>query len=373
MQCQYFSFYLYEVRSYAVFPGKVRGRLFVTSKARFGLALETFLQDRADADIAQALNAFANAAVEIAGEMRRGALGDGVSVEAIARGPDGDVQKPLDLMADNTVTNALRQAGVRACASEETVEPVWFGGQGRLIAAIDPLDGSTNLDCNAAVGSILSLLEWRDSPDALAFRQPGRNQKAAAFALYGPHTDLVFTVGDGAHCATLDPQDGLFRMTGIGLRIPEGRAEFAINASNTRHWPGPVQNYVADCLAGAAGPRGKDFNMRWVATMAADAYRILMRGGVYLYPGDAREGYADGRLHCLYETNPIAFIVEQAGGDATDGRRRILDIEPLSIHQRSPFIFGSGDKVEQVKGYFSEGGYPAGRAPLFNRRGLMRG
>jgi fructose-1,6-bisphosphatase I len=182
---------------------------------------------------------------------------------------------------------------------------------------------------------------------------------------------LAFTLGAGAHVATLDPEAGAFRMTAYDLKIPEGRSEFAINASNARHWLKPVKGYVADCLAGAEGPRRKDFNMRWVATMAADAYRILMRGGVYLYPGDQREGYANGRLHLLYEANPIAFIIEQAGGEATDGVRRILDIEPPSIHARTPLIFGSKDKIAHVRAYFDEGGYPAGRSPLFKRRGLL--
>ena len=175
------------------------------------------------------------------------------------------------------------------------------------------------------------------------------------------------------HGATLDAAAGEYRVTRIDIRIPDGSNEFAINASNSRHWHPPVEAYVADCLAGKEGPRGTDFNMRWVATMAADAYRILMRGGVYLYPGDQRPGYADGRLHRLYETDPVAFLIEQAGGEATDGQSHILDLERRSPHQRAPFIFGSVEKVAQVKAYYAQDGFPAARSPLFNRRGLLRG
>ena len=357
----------------------------MTKLLQRGLALETFLIDHADEDVARALDAFAKACSTIACELRRGPLGPSLESESISLGPDGDLQKPLDLIADALILKALANAGVVACVSEEMREPAWLGDlggdfpgalagrrQGRLIAAIDPLDGSSNIDANVTLGSILSLMEAPAPPDASAFLQAGRRQKAAAFALYGPHTSFIFTLGDGVHVATLDFSARLFRMSQFRVRIPEGANEFAINAANARHWPAPVKAYVADCLAGREGPRGKDFNMRWVATAAADAYRILMRGGVYLYPGDARAGYADGRLHRLYETNPLAFIVEQAGGEASDGVARILDAVPASIHERTPFIFGSGDKVEGVKSYFAEGAFPATRAPLFNQRGLLR-
>ena len=335
--------------------------------------IEAYLAEYAEPNVAAALVGFAEAARDLSSALAREPFADHSAMPAGALGPDGDVQKPLDLLADAVVAKALSGAGVRACVSEERQTPLEIDPRGTLLAAVDPLDGSSNIEINIAVGSILSLMAAPDGPATEdAFLAPGSRQKAAAFALYGQHTDIVFTVGAGTHRATLDPETRRFCMTGLSLRIPPGAAEFAINASNARHWATPVKAYVDDCIAGREGPRGRDFNMRWVATMAADAFRVLMRGGVYLYPADARPGYAQGRLHYLYEANPIAFLIEQAGGLATDGIDRILDLEPPTLHARTPLIFGAKDKVEQVQAYFREDGYPARRAPLFNRRGLLR-
>jgi fructose-1,6-bisphosphatase I len=190
--------------------------------------------------------------------------------------------------------------------------------------------------------------------------------------LYGPYLEFVFTIGSGTHGATFDPARGLFRMTRFAIAIPEGRTEFAINASNARHWPDPVKAYVADLVMGETGPRVKEYNMRWIAAMVAEAYRVLVRGGSYLYPEDARPGYRQGRLRLVYEANPIALLIEQAGGMATDGVNRILDVPPTDIHQRSPLIFGSADKVERIRGYYIDGHRSASRAPLFGKRGLLR-
>ncbi len=341
--------------------------------ARIGLTLEAFLDGHAPAPVARALFSFAGAAAAIAGQIRLGGLSSVMSGEAKSHGPEGDPQKPLDLFADDVIFAALASAGVRACVSEELTGAKALDPDGALLACVDPLDGSSNVDANITMGSILSLSDAPEAMDAAAFLRPGSDQRAAAIALYGPHTDLLFTTGAGVHLAVLDPASGGFRIARRDIKIPANRAEYAINASNARHWGTAVKAYVDDCLAGADGPRRKDFNMRWVATMAADAYRILMRGGVYLYPGDRRPGYANGRLHILYEANPVAFLIEQAGGEAIDGARRILDIEPASIHARTPLIFGSRDKIDHLRAYFDEDGYPAGRAPLFKRRGLLRG
>jgi fructose-1,6-bisphosphatase I len=203
------------------------------------------------------------------------------------------------------------------------------------------------------------------------FLQQGANQKAAGFVLYGPHVDFVFTCGAGVHMAALEPDANQFRMTRTAAHIPAGMREFAINASNSRHWPGPVRAYIEDCLEGEEGPRGRNFNMRWTGAAVAEVYRILARGGLYLYPEDSRPGYEHGRLRLLYEANPIAFPIEQAGGAAIDGFHRVLDLTPASLHARTPLIFGSKDKVARVARYYAEGS-DARTAPLFARRGLLR-
>ena len=345
----------------------------MTKAAWIGLKLEKFLDDNAPAPLAKALGAFAEATGAIAAEIRQGPLSPLLTGEAKSRGPEGDAQKPLDLFADDAILAALAKAGVRACVSEELGEPKKLDAKGGFLACLDPLDGSSNIDANITMGSILSLFDAPKKLDAGAFLQAGTEQRAAALTLYGPHTDLVFTTGAGVNLATLDPKKDAFRIARCDVKIPANRAEFAINASNARHWGKAVKSYVEDCVAGEDGPRAKDFNMRWVATMAADAYRILMRGGVYLYPGDRRPGYANGRLHVLYEANPVAFLIEQAGGEAIDGQRRIMEIAPASIHARTPLIFGSKDKIDHLRPYFEGDGYPAGRSPLFKRRGLLRG
>jgi fructose-1,6-bisphosphatase I/sedoheptulose-1,7-bisphosphatase len=211
-----------------------------------------------------------------------------------------------------------------------------------------------------------------DPTSEQAFLQPGTQQVCAGFAVYGPSTVLVLTMGKGVHSFTLDRELGSFRLTRENIRIPEDTKEFAINMSNQRHWEPPIQRYIGELIAGKSGPRGQDFNMRWVASMVADVKRVLVRGGVYLYPDDARPGYGKGRLHLLYEANPVAFIIEQAGGLAIDGVNRIMDIEYDDVHARTPLIFGSTEKVEIIRTYFLDGHRSAARAPLFGKRGLWR-
>jgi len=224
--------------------------------------------------------------------------------------------------------------------------------RGQYLLLIDPLDGSSNIDVNISVGSIFSVLrcpEGVTEADEQAFLQPGRTQVAAGFALYGPSTLLLITVGDGTHGFMLDPYVGSFVQTRKDIRIPEDTSEFAINASNMRRWETPIKRYIDECLAGKDGVRGRDFNMRWVASMVADVYRVLSRGGIFMYPRDAKN--TEGRLRLMYEANPMAFIVEQAGGAATDGKQRILDVQPQRLHQRIGVVLGSKNEVERVTRY----------------------
>ena len=230
--------------------------------------------------------------------------------------------------------------------------------RGEYLLLFDPLDGSSNIDVNISVGTIFSVLRCPRladgkyaEPDEKAFLQPGRTQVAAGFAVYGPTTLFVLTVGDGTHGFTLDRESFTFVLTHPNIRIPPDTQEFAINVSNQRRWEPPVRRYIDECLAGKDGPRGKDFNMRWVASMVADVFRVLCRGGIFMYPRDAKN--KDGRLRLMYEANPMALIVEQAGGAATDGRTRILDLQPKALHQRVAVVLGSKNEVDKVAAYHS--------------------
>jgi fructose-1,6-bisphosphatase I len=270
------------------------------------------------------------------------------------------VQKKLDVLSNEILLEANEWGGnLAALASEEMENPrpiPTHYPRGEYLLLFDPLDGSSNIDVNISVGTIFSVLrcpklaDGRDcDPDEKAFLQPGRSQVAAGFAVYGPTTVLVLTVGDGTHAFTLDRESFTFVLTHSDLRIPEDTEEFAINTSNMRRWEPPVKRYIDECLAGSDGPRGKDFNMRWVASMVADVFRVLSRGGIFMYPRDSKN--KDGRLRLMYEANPMALIVEQAGGAATDGRTPILDIKPKGLHQRVAVILGSKNEVERVTSY----------------------
>ncbi|MDP3412130.1 MAG: class 1 fructose-bisphosphatase, partial [Polaromonas sp.] len=253
------------------------------------------------------------------------------------------------------------------------------GPRGKYLLVFDPLDGSSNIDVNVSVGSIFSILRapqdvidsGRDVTEA-DFLQPGATQVAAGYALYGPTTMLVLTVGNGVAGFTLNPDLGEFVLTHKNIQVPADTQEFAINSSNSRFWEQPVTRYVNECLAGKTGPRGKDFNMRWIASMVAEAHRILMRGGVFLYPRDTKDPNKPGRLRLLYEANPIGFVMEQAGGRCTTGRQPMLGVQPTSLHQRIGLIFGSKNEVELIERYHSEPGPSAAPPPLFAERGLFR-
>jgi fructose-1,6-bisphosphatase I len=229
--------------------------------------------------------------------------------------------------------------------------------KGNYLLLFDPLDGSSNIDVNVAVGTIFSVLhcpEGVTEPRDEHFLQPGRSQVCAGYTLYGPSTLLVLTIGRGTHCFTLDREQGSFMLTRRDLQVPPETKEFAINASNQRHWFEPMQRYVADLLVGKDGPRGKDFNMRWVASMVADVHRILTRGGIFSYPLDAKCRDKGGKLRLMYEANPMSFLVEQAGGAASTGRMRMLEVQPTGLHQRVPVFLGSKSEVEMAVRYHHE-------------------
>ena len=308
----------------------------------------------------------------------RGAL-DGVLGSAATVNVQGESQKKLDVVANDLFLRSNEWGGhLAGMVSEEMEIPYAIPPQypkGRYLLVFDPLDGSLNIDVNVSVGSIFSILR---APNANAdaagadFLQPGRGQVCAGYALYGPSTMLVLTVGTGVHGFTLDPVLGEFFLTHANVRIPAATSEFAINASNSRFWEPAVKRYVEECLAGKAGPRGRDFNMRWIASLVAETHRILMHGGVFLYPRDTKDPAKPGRLRLLYEANPIAFIVEQAQGRASTGLGRVLDEAPQALHQRIGFVFGSREEVERIEQYHRDHNLREYDAPLFATRGLFR-
>ena len=284
----------------------------------------------------------------------KGALGN-ILGSAGTENVQGEIQKKLDVVSNEILLEDNEWGGYLASlASEEMDDPhpiPQHFPKGEYLLVFDPLDGSSNIDVNISVGTIFSVLrapEGVENPDESAFLQPGTKQVAAGYAVYGSSTVLVLTFGNGVFSFTLDREQGSFRLTGSKLRIPEETSEFAINMSNMRHWDPPMQQYIQDLLAGKTGPRGRDFNMRWVASMVADVHRILTRGGIFIYPRDNKDPSKAGKLRLMYEANPMAMIVEQAGGAATTGLERILDVQPEGLHQRVPVFLGSKNEVELV-------------------------
>jgi fructose-1,6-bisphosphatase I/sedoheptulose-1,7-bisphosphatase len=313
----------------------------------------------------------------IAKRVAYGALG-GVLGSAAAN-VQGQTQQRLDLVANDLFLRANEWGGlISGMVSEELAAPHPIPERyprGKYLLAFDPLDGSSNLDVNLSVGSIFSILRAPHPGTHAAaedFLQPGSEQVCAGYAIYGPSTMIVLTVGTGVHGFTLEPQLGEFILTHPAIQVPFAASEFAINASNSRFWEPAVTRYVDECLAGSTGPRRKDFNMRWVASLVAETHRILTRGGVFLYPRDSKEPAGSGRLHLLYEANPLAFIIEQAGGLASTGRGRVLDITPEDLHQRIAFIFGAREEVERIEQYHRDHSVVEDDAPLYGTRGLFR-
>ncbi|HJW10442.1 MAG TPA: class 1 fructose-bisphosphatase, partial [Albitalea sp.] len=295
----------------------------------------------------------------------------------------GEVQKPLDIVSNEIFLRTTEWAGnLAGLASEEMDHPYPIPTKyrrGKYLLVFDPLDGSSNIDVNVSVGSIFSILRapqdvlesGRDVTEA-DFLQPGAAQVAAGYALYGPTTMFVLSVGNGVAGFTLDPNLGEFVLTHPHILVPPDTQEFAINSSNTRFWEPPVKRYVDECLAGKTGPRGKDFNTRWIASMVAEAHRILMRGGVFLYPRDTKDASKCGRLRLLYEANPIGFVIEQAGGRASTGRQPMLGVKPTELHQRIGLVFGSKHEVERIERYHHEPIHREVANPLFAERSLFR-
>jgi fructose-1,6-bisphosphatase I / sedoheptulose-1,7-bisphosphatase len=322
----------------------------------------------------------------IARSVAFGALGDVLGNhggEQASVNVQGETQKKLDVISNEMFMRANEWGGhLAGMASEEMDDPYPIPKRfprGKYLLVFDPLDGSSNIDVNVSVGSIFSVLRApQDVIDsgreitAEDFLQPGVQQMAAGYALYGPTTMLVITVGTGVHGFTLDPNLGEFKLTHHNIQVPPDTQEFAINASNSRFWEAPVKRYVDECLAGKTGPRGKDFNMRWIASMVAEAHRILMRGGVFLYPRDTKDPSKPGRLRLLYEANPIGMIMEQAGGRASTGREPMLGVQPTSLHQRIGLIFGSRNEVERIERYHGEPVAYKDDNPLFAERSLFR-
>lgn len=292
---------------------------------------------------------------EISFRVSQGELA-GVLGSTLSDNIQGERQKKLDVISNQIIKDILSESGyVKAISSEEEDNVVGCSPDGKYLVSFDPLDGSSNTDINSLIGTIFSVFhapQWMEPDDPSAFLQPGTQMVAAGYVLYGPSTMLVLTTGRGTHLYTLDKTHGGFLLTKDKVRIPEETKEFAINTSNQRHWYAPMQNYVTDLLAGAEGPRGKDYNMRWVAAMVGDIHRILCRGGIFAYPQDKRDPAKPGKLRLLYEANPMAFLIEQAGGKASTGDIRIMEIMPNEIHQRVPVILGSKSEVEACLGYF---------------------
>ncbi|GAB3197628.1 class 1 fructose-bisphosphatase [Nocardioides hungaricus] len=315
----------------------------------------------------------------VAKRMATGALTDVIG-KAGAVNVQGEQQQKLDIVANDIFLSVNEGTGnVAGMASEELDDPYLIPAaypRGKYLLAFDPLDGSSNIDVNVSVGSIFSILRATtagEDPEVEDFLQPGTQQVAAGYAVYGPATVLVITVGRGVHVFTLDPSLGEFFLTEVDLTLPESTSEYAVNSSNQRFWEPAVLRYVSECLQGVNGPRERDFNMRWVASLVAETHRILTRGGVFLYPRDTKDSDKAGRLRLLYEANPIAMLIEQAGGRATTGYERVLDVKPKDLHQRIGFIFGSREEVERIERYHAE---PADAAadnhPLYGLRGLFR-
>jgi len=324
-------------------------------------------------DFSGLLNAVSTAVKMIANQVNKGAL-----VGAAARNEYGEVRKRLGVISNEILIGETEWAGhLAAMASEEIagIYPVPARyRRGKYLLVFDPLDGSGDIDVNMCVGTIFSVLRSPRpgmQPQAADFLQPGTEQVCAGFALYGPSTMLVLTTGDGVDGFTLDRDIGAFVLTHPKMRVPAEASEFAINSSNERFWEPPVRRYEAECLAGRTGPRGKDFTMRWIASLVAEAFRILSRGGVFLYPADSKD--LPGRLRLMYEGNPIAFIIEQAGGLASTGRERLMEVVPQDLHQKVPVIFGSRAEVELIERYHRDHAEPStDDFSLFNTRSLFR-
>ena len=318
------------------------------------------LDDHIPGQLRLLLEVVARACKTISHAVNKGALG-GVLGSAGSENVQGEVQKKLDIIANEVLIEANEWGGHLAAMASEEMDSIYLVPnrypKGEYLLLFDPLDGSSNIDVNVSIGTIFSVLKMPEGDRGVEegdFLQPGKCQVAAGYCVYGPQTILVLTVGDGVAMFTLDREQGSFVLTEDNVRIPEDTKEFAINMSNMRHWDEPVKRYIDECLQGREGPRAKDFNMRWIASMVADVHRIMTRGGIFMYPWDKREPNKPGKLRLMYEANPMAWLIEQAGGAATNGRQRILDVQPQQLHERVSVILGSKNEVDRVTQYHLE-------------------
>ncbi|MFV2031804.1 MAG: class 1 fructose-bisphosphatase, partial [Gammaproteobacteria bacterium] len=326
-------------------------------------------------EIAGTVLCIATAAAKLAGMIARNAFAPAVEGPN-SKNSDGDTQSLLDVQAHKLFEDALANTAVGLLASEESEEATVLNRDAPLGVAIDPLDGSSNIDTNLSLGAIFSIYDFGHTNTPLSKESfnniKGTDQVAAGFFVFGPQTNLVLTLLNGTQMFSMDPETSEFLLVHENIQIPESQREFAINASNYRFWDDSIRGYIDDCIAGESGPRGENFNMRWVASLVAETCRILVRGGIFLYPRDLRPGYENGRLRLLYEAFPIALLVEQAGGAATDGETRILDRVTSDLHGRVPLIFGSNEKVERVARYYATPPVNKHRFALFEPRQLLR-
>ena len=335
-----------------------------------------------DEQLTALINDIQTACKYISTAVARGPL-QGVHGSNATRNVQGETQQKLDIIANDIMLRSCEWGGQLAgMVSEELPEPYVIPDgypRGRYLLAFDPLDGSSNIDVNVSVGSVFSILRAPHGVEPASkedFLQPGIKQVCAGYALYGPASMLVLTLGRGVHGFSLDPEIGAYILTHPNMRVPEDSREFAINTSNERFWERPVQRYVSECVRGKTGVREADFNMRWIASLVAEVHRILMRGGLFMYPRDNKDANLPGRLRLLYEANPMAMIMEQAGGRASTGRERVLVLEPTSIHERVPLILGSKNEVERIERYhreFDAGTDEAFASPLFSSKSLFSG
>jgi len=311
------------------------------------------LKSSKENEISSIIKSLANAAIKISTSIRN------IKAEKIDSNndkkinSDGDIQKPLDIISDEILISFLKKSPAAGYASEEQEGHIDFKNNNNFIVLADPLDGSSNIDVNVSIGTIFSIMSKNNLPLEKAFIQNGSHQKSSGFFVYGPQTTLFMTVGVGTSLFALDEVLGKFILIKDNINIPETTTEFAINAAYKRFWDSATLQYINDCQNGESGPRKKNFGMRWVGSLVADASRIFNRGGIFLYPSDMREKYKNGRLRLTYEANPIAFLVEQANGEATDGHNNILNLEVKELHQRSPLIFGSKEEVLEYKKTYS--------------------
>ncbi len=326
--------------------------------------------------LAELVDGLARVCAELSGRIAR-ASALGISGEAGAQNVQGESQKKLDVIANDLLFDFARRCQSLAAVASEEEEDICCLARRQsapYLLAFDPLDGSSNVDTNVSVGTIFSVLRFKGAahhPQIEDFLRPGSEQVCAGYAIYGPSTVLALTLGRGTHLFSFDWKANEFVQTAEQVRVPESASEFAINMSNRRFWEPPVRRYIDDCLAGSSGARGKDFNMRWIASLVAEAQRVLSRGGIFMYPRDTKEPRKPGRLRLLYEANPIALLMEQAGGAASTGTQRILDVQPQALHQRVPLIFGSKEEVECLVRYHAQPRDEAFASPLFRERSLF--